>query len=76
MMNVLPVAPRKLIRTAELLRLNLSIAAAGGWHDCDPAVMARLVILQQFAPALYRFISQTNNRAALGIMQDWARTTG
>jgi formylglycine-generating enzyme required for sulfatase activity len=70
--NHIPPVPRKQIRSAELLSLLLDMAKA---RQCEqqikPLPLAKLSLLQLFAPELYRF----GRRRFLGFMrtlQEWA----
>jgi WD40 repeat protein len=49
-----PPVPRKLVRAAELLAFLQSVARERG-VAYDPLTLARLVLLQLFAPEIYRF---------------------
>lgn len=51
-----PRAPRKLIRAVDLYILMRDMASARGMADIRPLALARLVLLQLYAPEFYRFV--------------------
>lgn len=71
-LSAVPRLPRKLQRAAELLEMTLAVARARSL-DADAAstrmTLARLVILQLFAPDLYRFGRRQVN--FLARLQEW-----
>jgi len=73
--DAVPHAPRKLIRACELLRMNLHIIEERGWtHENQTTfvlTLAKLVLLQLFAPELYRFGKQ-KMVFFLSQMEKWA----
>lgn len=72
-LTAVPHVPRKLVRVAELFDLHLSIAAAKGLM-LRPDVLLRLVILQLFAPGIYRF--GRRHPAFFSFMIRWRQTLG
>jgi len=72
--NAVPPVPRKLIRAAELLALMLDVADKARFRDYNRLTLARLVMLQLFAPQMYRFARR--NPAFLFAMQQWNRDFG
>lgn len=71
--RAVPANPRKLIRSAELLSLQLSVASARGWPGIDRLTLARLVLLQLFAPEVYRFCQRQPYYTFLTQMECWQR---
>lgn len=73
--NAVPYAPRKLIRACELLSMNLDVIQRRSWkHEQQTTfvlTLARLVLLQLFAPDLYRFGKQ-KMVTFLSRMEKWA----
>ena len=53
-LHAVPKVPRKLARAAGLLELLIEVAEARGMTGLDRVLLARLVILQLFAPEIYR----------------------
>ncbi len=68
--RAIPPVPRKHVRAAELLSLTLELAQARGFDRLDRLTVARLVILQLFAPELYRF--GRRQPGFLATMERWA----
>jgi len=70
--NHIPPVPRKQIRTAELVLLLLGMAQA---RNCDQRIkllpLAKLTMLQLFAPDLYRF-GRRRYRGFIQTLQEWA----
>ena len=69
--RAVPANPRKLIRSAELLDLQLRVATARGWQSIDRLTLARLVLLQLFAPEVYRFCQRQPYHTFLTQMEQW-----
>ncbi len=69
--RAVPANPRKLIRSAELLDLQLRVAAARGWQRIDRLTLARLVLLQLFAPEVYRFCQRQPYHTFLTQLEQW-----
>jgi hypothetical protein len=72
-LNAVPHVPRKLIRAAHLLRLARDTLHERGWRDFDMLTLARVVLLQLFAPGLYRF--GRRNPAFIQKLEEWATET-
>jgi len=68
--RAVPAVPRKLVRAAETLQLAWQVAQKNG-ADLDRTMLARFVLLQLFAPELYRF-ARTRYPAFLGRVKEWA----
>ncbi|MES9903716.1 MAG: SUMF1/EgtB/PvdO family nonheme iron enzyme [Sedimenticola sp.] len=70
--NHIPPVPRKQIRTAELILLLLDMAKA---RNCGgrikPLPLAKLTLLQLFAPDLYRF-GRRRYRGFMRTLQEWS----
>lgn len=66
-----PAVPRKLVRAAELFEMLHRLAYVRDW-DPDEPTLARLVFLQLFAPALYRF--GRRQPAFLATLEEWAES--
>ncbi|MCP5352243.1 MAG: hypothetical protein H6926_03515 [Chromatiales bacterium] len=64
--------PRKLIRAVELLELQMEAARERGWRDFDVLTLARLTLLQLFAPALYRH-ARKHYPGLLTLLHEWAQ---
>lgn len=71
-LRCVPPVPRKLIRAAELFAMLRDVAHARGWRDLDEPTLARLVFLQLFAPALFRF--GRSQPAFLATLEKWAES--
>ena len=71
-LHCVPRVPRKLIRAAELFALLRDVAHARGWSRVDELTLARLVFLQLFAPALYRF--GRNQPTYLATLEKWSKS--
>jgi len=71
-LHCVPPVPRKLIRAAELFAMLQDIARARGIRDVDEPTLARLVFLQLFAPALFRFGRE--QPAFLATLERWAES--
>lgn len=70
----IPPVPRKQLRTAELLLLQLNIAKARGCAQRIKRVpLAKLIVLQLFAPDLYRF-GRRRHAGFMRNLQDWEKT--
>lgn len=68
----IPPVPRKQLRAADLLLLQLEMAKARGCaHRIKPLPLAKLIILQLFAPDLYRFGRRHNG--FMNNLQAWER---
>lgn len=71
-LHCVPPVPRKLIRAAELFAMLRDIAQARGMRDLDEPTLARLVFLQLFAPALFRFGRE--QPAFLATLERWSQS--
>jgi formylglycine-generating enzyme required for sulfatase activity len=70
----IPPVPRKQLRAAELLLLQLNIAKARGCAQRIKRVpLAKLIIIQLFAPDLYRF-GRRRHAGFMRNLQDWEKT--
>ncbi len=70
----IPPVPRKQRRAAELLLLQLDMAAARGCAaQIKPLSLAKLILLQLFAPDLYRF-GRRRHTGFMRNLQEWAKT--
>lgn len=70
----IPPVPRKQRRAAELLLLQLDMAAARGCAaQIKPLPLAKLILLQLFAPDLYRF-GRRRDTGFMNNLQSWAKT--
>lgn len=70
----IPPVPRKQRRAAELLLLQLDMAAARGCAaQIKPLPLAKLILLQLFAPDLYRF-GRRRHTGFMRNLQEWAKT--
>jgi len=73
--DAVPHVPRKLIRSCELLRMNLRIIKERGWGHENQTMfvltLAKLILLQLFAPELYRF-GKHKMVIFLSQMEKWA----
>lgn len=70
----IPPVPRKQRRAAELLLLQLDMAAARGCAaQIKPLPLAKLILLQLFAPDLYRF-GRRRDTGFMNNLQAWAKT--
>lgn len=68
----IPPVPRKQLRAADLLLLQLEMAKARGCaRRIKPLPLAKLIILQLFAPDLYRF--GRRNNGFMNNLQAWDR---
>ncbi len=74
--KAVPPVPRKHIRAAELLRVHLSVARKRGWdlhaNDTELLTLARLTLVQIFAPEVYRHAQRRDVRF-LARMTGWIR---
>lgn len=71
-LQCVPPVPRKLIRAAELFSMLRDVAHARGMRDLHEPTLARLVFLQLFAPALFRFGRQ--QPAFLATLERWSKS--
>jgi hypothetical protein len=55
LVDVVPPVPRKLIRSAELIELTKSLAKERQVDHLNELALARYILLQLFAPQLYRY---------------------
>lgn len=55
LVDVVPAVPRKLIRSVELIELTQSLAKERGLNGLNDLALARYILLQLFAPQLYRY---------------------
>jgi len=55
LVDVVPPVPRKLIRSAELIELTKSLAKERQVEHLNELALARYILLQLFAPQLYRY---------------------
>ena len=79
--KAVPPVPRKHIRAAELLRVHLSVAHRRGWDlhadDTELLTLARLTLVQIFAPEVYRYAQRRDVRFLarmagwIGAVPDW-----
>lgn len=73
--NLIPAIPRKLIRASELLKLSLEMAKA---RHCEkqihPLPLAKIVLLQLFAPDLYRY-GRRRYSGFLTTLENWSHKT-
>jgi len=79
--KAVPPVPRKHIRAAELLRVHLGVARRRGWdlhaNDTELLTLARLTLVQIFAPEVYRYAQRRDVRFLarmagwVGAVPDW-----
>lgn len=70
----IPPVPRKQLRAADLLLLQLEMAKARGCAQrIKPLPLAKLIVLQLFAPDLYRF-GRRHHQGFMRNLQEWQST--
>lgn len=71
--SLIPAIPRKLIRASELLKLSLEMAKARGCEtQIQPLPLAKIVLLQLFAPDLYRY-GRRRYSGFLTTLENWSQ---
>lgn len=70
LMAVVPWVPRKLIRAAELVQLTQSLTRDRSLNNIDEIALARYIVLQLFAPQLYRY-TRVHFKDIFRLLKQW-----
>lgn len=70
--DTIPPKPRKIKRTATLFYTKIKILQALKQRDFDPMLVAKLTLLELFAPKLLRFIQNNNYKEMFDILHDFS----
>ena len=70
--DTIPPKPRKIKRTAMLFQAKVKILKSLKLHNFDPMLIAKLTLLELFAPKLLRFIQNNNYTEMFNILHDFS----
>ncbi|CAA6806578.1 MAG: Unknown protein [uncultured Sulfurovum sp.] len=70
--DTIPPKPRKIKRTAMLFQTKVKILQALEQHNFDHMLVAKLTLLELFAPKLLRFIQNNNYKEIFDVLHDFS----
>ena len=73
--DTIPPKPRKIKRTAMLFQAKINILKELEQHNLDPILVAKLTLLELFAPKLLRFIQNNNYKEMFDVLHDFSNLT-